>query len=70
MRIAVAVNEDLSAAARIRAVEEGRTISSILDEALESYLDHRRGIVRTQVPDLPVFDGGAVLPGVDLDVLR
>lgn len=65
MRTTVNINDELLAAAKLRAVRSHRTIGSVLEDALRQYLEG------TEAPAAPVtlpdfaYPGG-LQPGVDL----
>jgi len=67
MRTTVRLPDDLMKAAKRRAVETGRTLTSVIEDALRSAL--ARGNQRASRPpvELPTYGSGGVLPGVDLD---
>ena len=64
MRTTIRIDDDLYQRAKARAARSGRTVSEVIEDAVrESLRPRRRG---GGVPDLPVFGGSGVLPGVDL----
>ena len=67
MRTTVRLRDDLLKRAKRRAAEEGRTLTSIIEEGVALVL--RRPGPRRQTPtQLPVSQaGGGVMPGVDLN---
>ena len=67
MRTTVRINDDLLKRARKRAAEEGRTLTSLIEDGLVIVLAQaeksRMGLVK-----LPVSQAsGGILPGVDLN---
>lgn len=66
MRTTIRLPPDLLQAAKIRAAQTGRTLTTLIEEAVRASLAAdsapRRGAV-----SLPVFGRGGVRPGVDLD---
>jgi len=67
MRTTVRLHDDLLERARKRAVEEGRTLTSLIEEGLTLALTRPRAERRERV-ELPVSQAaGGVLPGVDLN---
>ena len=67
MRTTVRLSDDLLRKARKKAAEDGRTLTSLVEEGLRTVLaeskPHKRGRVR-----LPVSrESGGTLPGVDLN---
>jgi hypothetical protein len=69
MRTTVRLNEQLLAEAKRRAADTGRTLTSILDEALREFLQRQAAAARAQPRKviLKTVDGTGVRPGVDLD---
>jgi hypothetical protein len=65
MRTTVTIDEMLYRRVKARAAETGRTVSEVINDALREALRPRRDAA-TPPPDLPVFGGSGVLPGVDL----
>jgi hypothetical protein len=67
MRTTIRVRPDLLKRAKRRASEEGRTLTSLVEEGVALVLARPRGKQRTRVA-LPVSRStGGVLPGVDLN---
>lgn len=67
MRTSVRLRDEPLRRARKRAAEEGRTLTSIIEEDVTLVLAAPRGRAWTRV-ELPVSRAsGAVLPGVDLN---
>jgi hypothetical protein len=67
MRTTVRLDDELMKRARRRAAEEGRTLTSLIEEGLKLVIAAPKVVSRTKV-ELPVSRaGGGVLPGVDLD---
>jgi hypothetical protein len=54
-------------AAKRRAVETGRTLTEVIEEALRLALGRRPAATAAPPAALPTFGSGGVLPGVDLD---
>lgn len=67
MRTTVTLDDQLYSQARIRAAERGSSVGSIIEEALRAYLRQAAAVASIQLPPLPSFDGGGLLPGIDLD---
>ena len=67
MRTTVTLDDHLYAQARVRAAEDGRSVGSVIEEALRAYLMQAAAAPSIDLPPLPTFDGGGVLPGIDLD---
>jgi hypothetical protein len=67
MRTTVRIKDDLLQRARKRATEEGRTLTSLIEDGLVLVLTKSKVARRKRVV-LPVSKGsGGVLPGVDLN---
>jgi len=67
MRTTVRINDDLLKRAKKRAANEGRTLTSLIEEGLAVILSRPKPIRRDRVK-LPVSSAsGGVLPGVDLN---
>jgi plasmid stability protein len=67
MRTTVRLPDDLLKAAKRRAVETGRTLTDVIEDALRVALAREeKGVAREPVT-LPTFGAGGALPGVDLD---
>jgi hypothetical protein len=67
MRTTIRLRDDLLKRARRRAAEEGRTLTSLLEEGIALVLAKPTKRRRERI-DLPVSRAaGGVLPGVDLD---
>jgi hypothetical protein len=67
MRTTVRLSDDLLRRARKKAAEQGRTLTSLLEEGLKNVLAESKPAKRTRVR-LPVSKAtGGTLPGVDLN---
>ena len=67
MRTTVRLRDDLLERARKRAAEDGRTLTSLIEEGLTLVLARPKAAPREYV-DVPVSQAsGGVLPGVDLN---
>jgi hypothetical protein len=67
MRTTVRLNDDLLKRAKKRAADEGRTLTSLVEEGLVLVLSRGKASRRQRVA-LPVSKAtGGVLPGVDLN---
>jgi hypothetical protein len=67
MRTTVRLDEHLLAAAKKYAAESGRTLTSVLEDALRDSLARRATRSRRARVRLRTFKGDGVRPGVDLD---
>ena len=67
MRTTVRINDELLAKAKIKAVETGRTLTEVIEDALRREIDSAyAGPARKPMP-IPTAGSGGVQPGVDLD---
>lgn len=64
MRTTIRIDDELYREVRVRAMAAGRTVGSVIEDAL------RRALAEDQVLEppqpLPTFHGTGVMPGVDL----
>ncbi len=67
MRTTVRLRGDLLARARKRAAEDGRTLTSLIEEGLTLVLAGPKAAPREHVKVLMSQASGGVLPGVDLN---
>ena len=68
MRTTLNLNDDLLRRAKALAVQTGRTLTSVLEDALREVLQRRAGTPARRRVKLPVSDCMTGLrPGVDLD---
>lgn len=67
MRTTIRIDDELLAEAKARAASSGRTLNSLVEDALREALA-RRPAAGVQHPiELPTFGGSQLRPGVDLD---
>jgi hypothetical protein len=67
MRTTIRLNDDLLKQAKKRAGDEGRTLTSLVEEGLALILSKARTSRRKRI-ELPVSQAtGGVLPGIDLN---
>jgi len=67
MRTTVRLSDDLLRKARKKAAEEGRTLTSLIEEGLKTVLAESKPVRRMRVR-LPISKAsGGTLPGVDLN---
>ena len=67
MRTIIRLNDDLLKRAKKRAADEGRTLTSLVEDALVLILSKARSSRRKRI-ELPVSKAtGGVLPGIDLN---
>ena len=67
MRTTVRLDEHLLAEAKKHAAESGKTLTSLLEEALRESLSRRKPQVKSKPVRLKTVRGGGVRAGVDLD---
>ena len=67
MRTTIKIDDRLLAEAKTRAADSGRTLNAVVEDALREAFARRAVADRPPRPKLPVFRGGRLLPGVDLD---
>ncbi len=68
MRTTIRLDDELLTAAKRLAVESGRTLTAVIEDALRQSLSRRQVSERAAPAKLPVARGGGMLqPGVDLD---
>ncbi len=66
MRTTVRIQDDLYRRAKSRAASSGRSVGEFIEDAVRDALEARPE--RTgDLPALPVFGGGGLMPGVNLD---
>jgi hypothetical protein len=67
MRTTIRINDDLLKQAKKRAADEGRTLTSLVEDGLAFILTKPKTSRRKRV-DLPISKAtGGVLPGIDLN---
>lgn len=68
MRTTLTVDDELLIEAKVIAARTHRTIGSVVEDALRSYLDQERNGTRIDTYELPVFlpERPGLQPGVDL----
>ena len=66
MRTTIHLDEGLFAELKRIAASSGRTLTSVINDALRESLSRRKGPKGAPL-ELPVFHGTGVLPGVDLN---
>jgi hypothetical protein len=67
MRTTLQIDDDLYRAAKTAAAESGRTLTSVVEDALRIALLKAAPGSQQEPINLPVFSMGGPLPGVDLD---
>lgn len=66
MRTTVRLDDALAKAAKVRAAEQGITLTQLIDESLRDRLAQRGEAAVSRRVDLPVYGKGGVRDGVDL----
>jgi predicted transcriptional regulator len=66
MRTTVTIDDALLARAKRIAAETGRSLSAVIDDALQESLNRREDADGPTAVVLPTFEG-RLLPGIDLD---
>lgn len=72
MRTTITIEDALLRAAKVLAAQQDRTVSSILEQALQELLDRaqQEEVRRRAAFDLPVFDGGFTMDPNDNRAVR
>jgi len=66
MRTTIRIDDALYRRAKTLAAKSGRTVSSVIEDAVRAGLTPTRRTSPPEPQELPVFGGSGVLPGVDL----
>jgi hypothetical protein len=66
MRTTIRIDDELYREMKERAVRTGRTIGELVEDAVRRSLITESGGAGKPQPELPVYGGSGVLPGVDL----
>jgi hypothetical protein len=67
MRTTIRIDEQLLKEAKQLAARSGKSLTSIIEDALRESLARQRRSVRREPVSLVTFGGKGLLPGVDLD---
>lgn len=70
MRTTLNLDDELHAALKRLAADEGRSLTEVLEDAIRGLLANVSAAAEQPVPTFPSFDGGdrpGTLPGVDVD---
>ncbi|RME26102.1 MAG: ribbon-helix-helix protein, CopG family [Deltaproteobacteria bacterium] len=67
MRTTIKLDDELLKEIKAIASASGRTLASVIEEALRESLARRRSAAGREPVELPVFKGEGLQPGVDLD---
>jgi hypothetical protein len=67
MRTTIRLDDRVLVEAKKLAAEKGTTLAAVIEESLRQTLARRKSPSRRRRFRFPVFDGGGLQPGVDLD---
>ena len=67
MRTTIRMDDDLLEAVKTAAAGSGVTLTRFIEDAVRAQLAVHDRVENSSPPDLPVFSGDGVYPGVDLD---
>ena len=67
MRTTIRLDDQLLRDAKKLAVESGRTLTAVIEDALRATLARRKTAKKEQDWEFPTLNLGGVMPGVDLD---
>lgn len=67
IRTTIRLPDDLLLAAKRQAVNTGRTLTRVIEDALRAALAREDFGLDEQIPTLPTFGSGGLRPGIDLD---
>ena len=67
MRTTIRIDDQLLREAKQLAARSGKTLTSIIEDALRESLSRQRSAKPRKPIRLPTFSGKGLLPGVDLD---
>jgi predicted transcriptional regulator len=67
MRTTIRMDDDLLAAAKAEAATSSQSLTAFIEEAVRRHLAARRTAQESPTPELPIFAGDGLLPGVDVD---
>lgn len=66
MRTTIKIDDALLAEAKLQAAKSGCTLNAVVEDALREAFA-RRATGPSERPEIPVFRGSRLMPGVDLD---
>jgi predicted transcriptional regulator len=66
-RTTIRLDDQLLRDAKTLAAESGRTLTAVIEDALRAALARRRMVEVDKKWEMPTFDMGGLMPGVDLD---
>lgn len=67
MRTTIRMDDALLAAAKRHALETGRSLTRLIQDAVIGLLERERGERSPRPVSLPVFGGDGLRPGIDID---
>lgn len=67
MRTTIRIDEQLLKDAKQLALRHGKSLTSVIEDALREAIAHQRGSGQRQPVKLVIFNGDGFRPGVDLD---
>jgi hypothetical protein len=67
MRTTISINDNVLERAKKLAREKGKTLSSVIEDALQESISRREQQSDRPRVTLPIFKGDGLQPGVDLD---
>ncbi|MBA2556011.1 MAG: ribbon-helix-helix protein, CopG family [Chloroflexi bacterium] len=67
MRTTIRLDDELLARLKVEAARSGRTLNSVIEDAVRESLARRERLPRQRAVRHPVFAGSKLRPGVDLD---
>jgi hypothetical protein len=65
MRTTIRIDDELLRRLRLKAAETGRTVGSLIEDAVRVSLEDAESDA-VSLPPLPTYGSGGVLPGIDL----
>jgi Bacterial antitoxin of type II TA system, VapB len=67
MRTTIKIDDEILTEAKARAARSGTTLNAVVEDALREAFARRSQTKRDTGVALPTFNGGGLLPGIDLD---
>jgi len=67
MRTTIRLDDDLLSAAKQLAAKTNRTLTAVIEDALQQHLAQQQELLRRKPVRLVTVEGNGPLPGVDLD---
>jgi len=66
MRTTIRIDDALYRRAKAHAARTGRTVSEVIEDAVRETLRPRPARAPKKLPELPVYGGSGVMPGVEI----